>query len=72
MSTSFFNSMSFLAIAIESLDLDRFSDTFPLMLSIFWMIDSKLSYLSNNETAVFGPTLSTPGMLSDASPTKTK
>ena len=71
MSTSFFNSMSFLAIAIESLDLDRFSDTFPLMLSIFCMIDSKLSYLSNNETAVFGPTLSTPGMLSDASPTKT-
>ena len=72
MYTSFFNSISFLAIAIESIDLDKFSDTFPLMLSIFWMIVSKLSYLSNNETAVFGPILSTPGMLSDVSPTKTK
>ena len=46
----------------------RFSPTLPLISAAAAMMPSRLPYSFNHLAAVFGPTLSTPGMLSTVSP----
>ena len=50
----------------------KYSPTLPDISSDFSMILSTVPYLESQLTAVLGPTLFTPGMLSEVSPTKAK
>ena len=55
-----------------SRDDRRFSPTFPPIDSAFFITPSMSVYSSSHFTAVLGPTLSTPGTLSDLSPIRAK
>ena len=50
----------------------KFSPTFPPIDSAFFFIPSIFLYSLSHLTAVFGPTFSTPGTLSDLSPIKAR
>ena len=75
---SWLKSMSVLMV-MSCLDSGKWSNaackcspTLPLMSPALAMTLSKLSYCSSHFTAVFGPTLSTPGTLSTLSPIRVK
>ena len=50
----------------------KFSPTFPVIFSELSTIPSIFLYSVSHLTAVFGPTLSTPGTLSEVSPINAK
>ena len=70
--TSFFISVSWRESFNCSMPARKYSPTLPLNSSAFSIIVSMSLCSVNQLTAVFGPTFSTPGMLSEVSPTKAK
>ena len=70
--TSHFTASSSRAFGSQSSDLRRFSPATPLISAARAITPSSEPYCCSHFTAVFGPTLSTPGTLSTASPTSVR
>ena len=64
--------MSSRAVGNQGKALRKFSPTTPVMLSALATMFSSVPYCVSHLTAVFGPTFSTPGTLSEVSPIKIK
>ena len=60
------------AVGIQGKALRKFSPTTPVISSACATILSKVPYWLSHLTAVFGPTFSTPGTLSEVSPIKVR